>query len=316
MKRLFQIAAIILFPLWGMGQSYFNRLVTKDDPFLYSKILVRESEYLVLGSGYNPTVLTYLIHELKSNGICVKSHVHGNEPLLYINGHIAKFKSGFAHVGTIRDSAINGGPTDPYLSLFNKNIENILNKRFKFIERGNETVRGVLATDSNEIVFGGYTSSSDQSFGDAYLMAIDSVGEILWKKNYGTNGLYETCVSITRTSDKGYALLGIRGQGIERDSWVVKTDSLGDIEWEKTYGDEFPQYGGGIALAPDGNLIFSNTSDSTESNKTSRIKLFKVDSETGDVIFEETYSQFNDGFVQTNPVINPDGTVVMGGVLA
>ncbi len=61
--------------------------------------------------------------------------------------------------------------------------------------------------------------------------------EIEWEKTYGGSSR-DLARTIIQTSDGGYAVCGTtqsKGAG-DRDSWVIKLNSLGIIEWEKTFG--------------------------------------------------------------------------------
>ena len=59
-----------------------------------------------------------------------------------------------------------------------------------------------------------------------------------WSKTYGGTGTDVPTGNIVQTSDGGYALSGCTtssGAG-QSDAWLVKTDSVGNIEWNITYG--------------------------------------------------------------------------------
>jgi hypothetical protein len=57
-----------------------------------------------------------------------------------------------------------------------------------------------------------------------------------WNKTYG--GTYgEWALALMQTNDGGYALAGITGSfGAGGDSWLVKTDASGNMQWNQTYG--------------------------------------------------------------------------------
>jgi hypothetical protein len=59
----------------------------------------------------------------------------------------------------------------------------------------------------------------------------------MWSQTYG-GADWDSVESVIQTSDGGYALAGMTrsfGSG-GYDFWLVKTDSLGNVEWNKTYG--------------------------------------------------------------------------------
>jgi hypothetical protein len=61
--------------------------------------------------------------------------------------------------------------------------------------------------------------------------------ELGWSKTYGGAGRDEA-YSVIQTADGGYAIAGYTrsfGSG-DLDSWLVKTDANGNMQWNKTYG--------------------------------------------------------------------------------
>jgi hypothetical protein len=58
-----------------------------------------------------------------------------------------------------------------------------------------------------------------------------------WTQTYGGDD-YDSVEAVIQTSDGGYALTGRTrsfGSG-SHELWLIKTDSLGNMEWNKTYG--------------------------------------------------------------------------------
>ncbi len=93
-----------------------------------------------------------------------------------------------------------------------------------------------------------YSNNGDVSFNhgnsDYWLVKLNSGGEMLWEKNYGGTQI-EYGYSVVETSDKGFILTGYTGSnngdvtgyhGGFSDYWVVKTDSVGELQWQKTLG--------------------------------------------------------------------------------
>jgi len=59
----------------------------------------------------------------------------------------------------------------------------------------------------------------------------------MWIQTYGGDG-WDSVEAVIQTSDGGYALAGRTksfGSG-GYEFWLIKTDSLGNVEWNKTYG--------------------------------------------------------------------------------
>ena len=77
---------------------------------------------------------------------------------------------------------------------------------------------------------------------DAWLVKTDANGEFQWSQIYGESGLdkWDEVYAMVQTMDGGYALAGVKGQdgGDAGDMWLVKTDTLGQLEWQKTYATD------------------------------------------------------------------------------
>jgi hypothetical protein len=146
-------------------------------------------------------------------------------------------------------------------------------------------------TSDGGYILGGYSSSDaggdrtepTRGYYDYWIVKTDSLGIKQWDRRYGTN-LSESLYSIKQTADGGYLLGGIANAGINGDKtqpvwggfdfWIIKTDSLGAIQWDKDYGgianeDEM----GEIVLTLDGGYLIPGTSYSGISGDKSEANL-------------------------------------------
>ena len=92
----------------------------------------------------------------------------------------------------------------------------------------------LLTLDSSYIIAGTIFENDNE---DIYVMKTDSTGEIIWTRTYGGTD-QDWCWEIQQTTDNGYAIIGTTSSfGVGNcDVWLLKTDSLGDTLWTKTYG--------------------------------------------------------------------------------
>nr|MBC8415199.1 hypothetical protein [Candidatus Cloacimonadota bacterium] len=80
---------------------------------------------------------------------------------------------------------------------------------------------------------GGFKSTPDHDF---WLIKTDRNGNLEWEQTYDLG--IDQVKEIRKTSDNGYILAGTTHSfsGENLDFWLVKTDSLGNEEWNQTYG--------------------------------------------------------------------------------
>lgn len=115
---------------------------------------------------------------------------------------------------------------------------------------------------------GGYViAGATQSFGagdyDAYIAKIDGVGNLQWTKTVGDTA-YEEANAIQQTTDGGYIAVGktISFGGGKGDMYVIKTDSLGNLEWTKTIGGNKEDIGYAVVQTTDGGFAVAGITNS------------------------------------------------------
>jgi type IX secretion system substrate protein len=117
----------------------------------------------------------------------------------------------------------------------------------------NDQLSAIQQTIDGGYILGGYSEShisgdkTEEKRGlfDYWIVKIDNKGNIEWDKTFGGSG-NDYLMFVQQTFDKGYILGGYSESNIGReksedsrggnDYWIVKTDSAGNIKWDKTYG--------------------------------------------------------------------------------
>ena len=96
-------------------------------------------------------------------------------------------------------------------------------------------------TDGGYIVAGSTNSSGVPGHPHAWVVKLDSLGNVVWQKTYGGNGPDGAC-SVQQTSDGGFIVAGDLGtfagcpaRGNLNQAWVFKLDPMGNIVWQRTY---------------------------------------------------------------------------------
>jgi len=163
----------------------------------------------------------------------------------------------------------------------------------------------VTATNDGGMIVGGWTGSTDgnvqcqhHSEIDAWVIKLDSAGNIEWQKCYG-GSLTDCITSILQLDDGTYIYAGttqsndgdVNGNHGGYDYWVIKTDHWGNLIWQKCFGggnDETPEF---IKKLSDGNFILGGLTYSND----------------GDVKNNHSFSGYADMWLIK---ISPDGNLI------
>jgi predicted secreted protein len=121
----------------------------------------------------------------------------------------------------------------------------------------------VEASDGGYAIAGIRNFSSPYDFDGAFwLVKTDEYGNMEWNKTYTGTGCIEGR-SLVATSDGGYAFAGFTesfGAG-GYDVWLVKTDSFGNVEWNRTYGGTEDDVAYSLVNASDGGYAIAGSRD-------------------------------------------------------
>ena len=114
---------------------------------------------------------------------------------------------------------------------------------------------------------GGYiltgTKTSNDKDQDALILKLDSSGNIQWEENLEDNQKFDAGVHIEETDDGGYIFSGLKESNAgDKDIWIRKLKSNGDLDWENTYGNNNDENLGEIKQTVDGGYIVTGTKDS------------------------------------------------------
>ena len=143
-----------------------------------------------------------------------------------------------------------------------------------------DVAKSIIETKNGEYLVVGNSFTKDISefpelngASDILIIKLNSIGDIQWEKSIG--GSYEEIAEeIKPTKDNGYIIAGYTNSidgNINKnygnyDVWVVKINSIGEIEWSSTYGGSEGDYANSIVQVLDGGFCFAGTSKSKDIN--------------------------------------------------
>jgi hypothetical protein len=136
-------------------------------------------------------------------------------------------------------------------------------------EQWNQTYGGSEGDSGNQVqrtIDGGYIIiGTTLSYGagevDGWLIKTDDNGNKEWDVTFGYDS-YDYGVSVQQTLDGGYVIAGFKYVIVpgKPDAWLIKTDYIGNKEWEKTFGGSDDDLALHILQTDDGYVIVGRTS--------------------------------------------------------
>ena len=174
-----------------------------------------------------------------------------------------------------------------------------------------ETANSIDISIGGGFIISGEVINENTGFSLCYLIKIDNEGELDWSNTFGgsqnDNGL-----SVISTNDAGFAITGMtKSLGDSNgDVWLIKVNSNGEMEWERTYGGDDTEYGRTIQQTVDGGYIIIGQTESFGLGYNDAY-LIKTDSQ-GNEIWSQTFG--GQGTDQGRQVVNTldEGYLISG----
>ncbi|MFH1320788.1 MAG: DNRLRE domain-containing protein [Bacteroidota bacterium] len=199
------------------------------------------------------------INKVDNNGTLLWSKAFGGINPDLAQSVIQTPDSGFLIAGITQ--SFGAGTWDGYLL----KLDNTGNLLWSKAYGGSGDERFIRAQNTNDggIIALGWTTSNGAGSTDFYLVKTDNIGTIQWTKTYGGSN-YDEGRFVQQTSDNGYIITGYGGSfgAGAWDVYLVKTDSLGNLEWSKTYGGPSLEVGTSVKQANDGGYIIVGRTES------------------------------------------------------
>lgn len=179
---------------------------------------------------------------------------------------------------------------------------------------GQERAEAIVQTIDGGYIIAGASYSSDGdvtvNYGspDYWVVKLDAAGALQWQKSYGGSG-FDWAYDIQQTTDGGYIVAGSSmssdsmvtghhagaeiGLSGNFDMWILKLDSVGSIQWERSLGGSKSEHGDLAIQTSDGMFVVAGSAKSDDGDVTVNagntdcwiVKLNTV----GDIVWQRTY---------------------------
>lgn len=134
--------------------------------------------------------------------------------------------------------------------------------------------------DSGYVVAGSSTSndgnvSGNHGLNDYWVVKVNSAGTLQWQKSLGGSSV-DIAYDIRQTSDGGYIVAGytisndgdVTGNHGFEDYWIVKLNSTGTLQWQKTFGGSMDERAYSIQQTTDGGYVAGGYTKSSDGDVT------------------------------------------------
>lgn len=165
-------------------------------------------------------------------------------------------------------------------------------------------------TEDNGFVLAGCSSSNE-----VFLIKVNSDGEQVWEKSYRGYLSYDCVYSVKQTSDLGYIMAGFTyfDDAWSYDFLLLKTDSEGELIWQKTFGGPYNEKAYSVSQTEDGGYIVVGETTTFSAGRED-IWVVKTDSE-GNPVWERKFGGANEEIgLNIAPQLNDGGYGILGSI--
>jgi len=269
--------------------------------------------FIITGSRWaGPAESDYILVVLKTDNVGNKLWVSEYDNFLWDCGNsvIENQDGDYIVTGQYGDSDM-GMWWDVWLLKLDNTGDTVWTRRWgsSYIDGG----RCVQQTSDGGYIVIGTTSSLGGTHDDIWLIKTDENGDSLWTRTYGME-LYDDGASVDQTTDGGYFLTGcLEHTRDDAAIWILKTDSLGDTTWTRTYKKDKRSWGTcGRQTLDGGYIVIGNTYKYENEEAYVDIWLLKTDAQ-GDTLWTRTFGSdtgYDMGYCVDQ---TPDGGYILTG---
>lgn len=223
------------------------------------------------------------------------------------------------------------GPTN-YTDCWVVKLDSVGNKQWQKSLGGTATdvAQSIQQTLDGGYIVAGYSASTDGDVTgnhgntDSWVVKLSGTGNLIWQKSFG-GSQFDNAYSIQLTPDAGYIMVGsssstngdVTGNHGNDDYWVVKLDSAGVLQWQKSFGGSQVDYGHSIRLTTDGGYVIAGMASSNDGDVTNKHGLLgdywiiKIDS-LGNIEWQKSFGASLNDFAYSIEQTSEGGYIMVG----
>jgi len=332
-STLLLIISLNLFISNTFSQTYFNKEFKNDSSSTTLGASIYPfsdtSGYLVIG-GYPVSNTWYIrVLNLDINGDTLWTRSFGRyntvqEPSL--GKCIGIGDTNFVFVGTVYSDSVSNSTDSSRITLYKIDVNgNLLwQKYYGNSNKLNSATDLQQTSDGGFIITGWTTGWGNTIVNSSFLLKVDAFGNEDWYKVYGgSNSNHQRSAnSVDLADNKGYILSGKFYQGLatRQDINIIKTDSLGNVIWNKTYGTpEDDTYGHIVKYGNSGDYILTAAIDIVPGNILQDFQgyIARISGVDGGIVWDDTtgivQNGTNDSFESNAIILNNGDLIGIGG---
>ncbi len=152
--------------------------------------------------------------------------------------------------------------------------------------------RKIITDHSNQVYYALATVHWALDTGDLLLMKLDVEGNKIWEKLYDWGG-EDRAQMMIRTQDSGFLISGYTRPGLY--PYLMKVDSLGEVEWEINDQLFFNSATGTFLELEDGSFVLTGSKWNFPNSNDLDLEISKIDSE-GNILWQRFYGGDDDDY--------------------
>ena len=255
--------------------EWYQTFGSEQDEVGHSIQSLTNGSFIIVGDAFDANTGYSLITLINvgSTGNEIWSKTYGGNGNDYGYSVVVTNDGGYAISGITRSQGDSNG--DAWIIKTDINGNEEWNQTYG--GEGTESSRSIKQTNDGGYIFTGQTNSFGNGYNDAYLVKTDFEGNQEWMQTYGGIGT-DHGRSVVQTSDGGYIISGYTDSFGDSgfNFWLIKTDLLGNLDWQRSYGGTGDDRGFHALQAADGGYIITGYSNSN-TNSVPDIILIKTD---------------------------------------